>query len=165
MKPVILSKASMGIQQTCRNVTQHRPPGVTIIGYLTIFSAVGRLFSPFNRPMLVFGVIHHGLSAGALRISAALLGIYLGFGILKCFRHIWYVYIAVACAGMMNIALTLTHESKMWELFLLLRVNMAVIPRFIRVVHVTQILLAIIYAYAAWYIYAEKEAFLGETEL
>jgi hypothetical protein len=57
------------------------------------------------------------------------------------------------------------HESKMWELSFLLHLNMAAIPRFVRLTHDLQYTLIVIYIFAAWYMYVHKEVFLGNTEL
>lgn len=161
----------MAVSNKYQNGTQYgmvmcrRPPGILIIGYLTLFAGISRLFSPFERPFLAFGSIYHGFPAVFLRISITLLGIYVGVGILKCFRHIWFLYLIVTCADIMNLGLNIMHESKMWELSLLLHLNMTAIPRFVRLTHDMQYMLIVIYVFAAWYVYAHKEVFLGNTEL
>ena len=39
-----------------------RPPGITILGLLCIFAG-GALFSPRDRLLLSFGIIHRGIAA------------------------------------------------------------------------------------------------------
>lgn len=160
----------MAIQQQYQNISQtlikvSRPPGVTILGLLSIFAGIGRVFSPFDRPFLAFGCIHQGMPAVFLRIGGMLLGVYIGVGLLLRFRHIWYLYPGVACVSILNLGLNMFHESKIWEISFLLQLNMAAIPRFVQLTHTTQSMLVIMYAFTAWYVYVHKEAFLGNTAL
>ena len=82
-----------------------RPPGVTILGLLYIFAGGGALLTPLDRPLLSFGIIHRGMMALCLRTGASLLGVYLGYGLLKLFRHTWYLYFIAACLGTLSLSL------------------------------------------------------------
>ena len=141
-----------------------RPPGITILGFLCMFAGGGALFSPLDRPLLSFGIIHHGMVALCLRIGADLLGLYLGYGLLKLFRHTWYLYFVVVCMGTISLGLNVLHEPKVWELCLLLQQNANLIPRLVQVTLDTHYVLIAVYTLTALYLYTHKYVFWGKTE-
>ncbi len=142
-----------------------RPVGVIILGILWIFAGGGGLLTPFDRPILSFGVIHNGVRAYVLHIVPNLVGLYLGYGLLKPFRHTWYLYLIVACVGIISLSLNVIHEPKIWELFLLLQSRGESIPRLVKFTLETHYLLIAIYVLTAIYIYLHKNYFWGEPDL
>lgn len=143
-----------------------RPVGVIILGILLIFVGVsGLLRPPFDRPVLFFGVIHCGISAYVFHIVPNLIGVYLGYGLLKPLRHSWYLYLITAGVSIIGLSLNLFHESKAWELFLLLSVEAESIPRWVRFTVETHYLLIAINVLTTLYIYLHKNYFWGESDL
>jgi hypothetical protein len=142
-----------------------RPAGIIILGILCIIAGGGGLLTPLDRPIISFGVIHNGIRAYVLHIIPNLVGLYVGYGLLKPLRHIWYVYLIVASIGIISLTLNVIHEPKIWELFLLLQSKGESIPRLVTFTLETHYLLIAIYALTAMYIYLHKNYFWGEPDL
>jgi len=143
-----------------------RPPGVVILGILCIFAGGGSLLTPLDsRPILFFGVLHSGVKAYVLHIVPNIVKLYMGYGLLKPLRHVWYLYLMVAGVSIISLSLNVLHESKIWELYLLLQSKVESIPRLVTFAIETHYLLIAIYTLTAMYIYLHKNYFWGEPEL
>ncbi len=142
-----------------------RPVGITILGALCLVAGGSGLFMPPDRPLVFFGLIHTGGRALALHLVPNLGGLYLGYGILKPFRHIWYVYLIGAWISIVGLSANLVHKAKLWELHLLLGTRTESIPRVVRVTIETHYLLIAIYALTAMYVYLHKYYFWGDRNL
>jgi len=141
-----------------------RPVGIVILGILWIFSGVGALFSPWNRPVFFGGMLHIGVAAVILHFISCLIGVYLGYGLLKPGCHIWYSYLGVTGFSSAGLTLNLLHAPKIWELYLLLQVKAENIPRFVALTIDTHYVLIAIYLLTALYVYGHKMYFWGEPE-
>ena len=142
-----------------------RPVGITILGILCLFTGGSGLFITLDRPVIFFGIIHTGIYACTLRMIPNLAGVYVGYGLLKPLRHVWYIYIAGACISIAGLSCNLVHESKIWELHLLLGSQAETIPRVVKFTIETQYLLIAIYLLTAIYVYLQKNYFWGYRDL
>ena len=138
-----------------------RPVGIIVLGVLCIFMGIGNLFSPVSKPVVFGGIIHTGKRAIVLHIVLSILGVYVGYGMLKPIRHIWHMYIIGACISIAGLGLNVMHESKIWELYLLLGSRSESIPRLVAFTMETHYLFMAIYALTAMYIYVQKQYFWG----
>lgn len=125
-----------------------------MLGLLWIFMGISGLFMPLDRPILIFGRIHTDTRAYVLHIAPNIVGIYLGYGLLKAWRHIRYVYAAAACFSTIGLSANLLHESKMWELYLLIGANMPAIPRLVAFTKESHYLFIATYILTAMYVYS-----------
>lgn len=87
------------------------------------------------------------------------------YGVLKPFRHIWYLYVLIASIGLVSLSLNMLHEPKIWELCLMLHAKVEVIPRLVRLTVDTHYLLMALYVLTALYIYVNKLYSLGEADV
>lgn len=142
-----------------------RPPGVIILGILCIFARGGNLLTSLDRPILFFGVIHSGVHAYFLHIVPNLVKLYMGYGLLRPLRHVWYLYLMVVSVSITSLSLNVLHEPKIWELCLLLQSKVETIPRLVTFALETHYLFIAIYALTAAYIYLHRNYFWGEPEL
>ena len=141
-----------------------RPPGIIILGILCIFAGGGNLLTSLDSPILFFGVIHSGVQAYILHIVPNLVKLYMGYGLLKPLRHVWYLYLTVAGVSITSLSFNVMHESKIWELYLLLQSKVETIPRLVMFTLETHYLFIAIYTLTAAYIYLHKNYFWGEPE-
>ena len=142
-----------------------RPPGIIILAILCIFAGGGSLLTSLGSPVLFFGVIHSGVKAYIVRIIPNLVKVYVGYGLLKPLRHVWYLYLIVAGVSITGLSLNVMHEPKIWELYLLLQSRVETIPRLVMFALETHYLFIAIYALTAVYIYLHRNYFWGEPEL
>jgi len=142
-----------------------RPVGIIVLGVLCVFTGIGNLFSPFSKPGMFGGRIHTGRRAIILHVALSILGGYVGYGMLKPIRHIWHMYIIGACISIAGLGLNLMHESKIWELYLLLGTGSESIPHLVAFTIETHYLFMAIYALTAMYIYLHKQYFWGDNSV
>ncbi|MBD3308040.1 hypothetical protein GF339_16465 [candidate division KSB3 bacterium] len=142
-----------------------RPAGITILGLLFLLTGGMGLLAPADRPLVFFGMLHTGRRALAMRLVPNLGRLYVGLGLLKPFRHIWYLYIIGACIGIGSLSVNLAHETKLWELYLRLESRPEAIPRLVQFTIETHYLFIAIYALTAMYVYLQKNYFWGDDNL
>ena len=142
-----------------------RPAGILVLGVLCIFTGIGNVLSPLRKPVILGGIIHTGKQAVGLHMSLSFLRIYIGYGLLKPVRHIWYAYIIGACLGIVALGLNVSHSAKIWELYLLLESRSEAIPRLVAFTIETHYLFMAIYALTAMYVYLQKPYFWGTTNV
>jgi hypothetical protein len=132
-----------------------------ILGILWIFGGISGFFTDFERPVLFGGVLHTGIQALIFHLVPIIGGMYIGYGLLKPLRHIWYVYITGACISIIGLSFNVIHEAKIWEMYLLLQSEPEAIPRLVRFTIETHYLFIAIYALTSLYVYLQKNYFWG----
>ena len=139
-----------------------RPGGVIVLGVLCVVFGMGNLVSPLERPVLTGGVLYTGSHAAMLHAGVSLLGLFLGYGLLKPLRYIWKVYLISAWAGITSLALNLVNDAKLWEFSLVLELPSRAIPGFVSFSRESHAFLMAIYALTSLYIYSQQAYFWGD---
>ena len=136
-----------------------RPVGIIVLSLLCFFVGGSGLFIRVDRPLVFLGMLHTGTYAIVLDLASNLASIYIGYGLLKPFRHIWYMYLAGACVSIAGLSCNLRHETKIWEWHLLTGSQTESIPRLMKFTIETHYLFIAMYAFTAMYVYFHKPYF------
>lgn len=142
-----------------------RPVGMIILGILCIFAGISGFTTAPDKPVVFFGRLHTGTRAFMLHLIPNILGIYIGSGLLKPLRHVWYMYIAGVGISIIGLSLNLINEAKIWEMYFLLELQTKSIPRFVKFTIETHYLFIAIYALTGLYVYLHKSYFWGNDDL
>jgi hypothetical protein len=142
-----------------------RPVGIVVLSVLCFFVGGSGLLMNMRRPIVFLGMFHTGISAMVLHLAPSLFGVYIGYGLLKPFRHIWFAYIVGACLSIAGLICNLMHDAKIWEWHLHVGSQTASIPRLVKFTLETHYLLIAIYALTAMYVYLHKPYFWGQHDV
>jgi hypothetical protein len=118
-----------------------------------------------DRPVVFLGMLHTQATAMILHLLSNLARLYIGHGVLKPFRHIWYMNLAGACISIAGLSCNLIHETKIWEWHLLIGSQTGSIPRLMKFTIETHYLFIAMYMVTGMYVYFHKPYFWGRRDV
>lgn len=134
-----------------------------VLGVLCLAFGLGNLASPLERPILAGGVVYTGRDAAILHVAVSLLGIVLGYGLLRPWGGIWKLYLISAWTGIASLMVNLLYDVKLWEFALFLELPSRAVPGFVNFSRESHALLIALYALTSLYVYSQRSYF-GDDE-